>query len=92
MKTGKQIFSTLDKKSIVRRVNTIIDNGGGSATLDLDVITDQGTVSKDSYLDGTQSTRISNRGKFVQIEINNDGDTTHDNNEYEINHVDVEYE
>ena len=92
MKTGKQIFSTLDKKSMVRRVNTIIDNGGGSATLDLDVTTDQVTQSKNSYLDGTQSTRIANRGKFVQIEINNDGDDSHDNFKYEINHVDVEYE
>ena len=92
MKTGKKIFSTLDKKSIVRRVNTILTRSGGTATLDLDVITDQGTVSKNEYLVGTQSTRISNRGKFVQIEINIDGDTTHDNNEYVINHVDVEYE
>ena len=92
MKTGKQILNTLDKKTIVRRVNTILTRGGGSTTLDLDVITDQGTISTDSYLNGTQSTRISNRGKFIQIGINNDGDTTHDNNSYEINHVDVEYE
>ena len=94
MKTGKKIFSTLDKKSIVRRVNTILTRSGGTATLDLDVITDQGTVSKNEYLVGTQSTRISNRGKFVQIEINNDNNDGNDDGdeEYEINHVDVEYE
>ena len=92
MKTGKQIFSTLDKKSMVRRVNTILTKSSSSTLdLDLEVITDQGSVSKNSYLDGTQSTRIANRGKFVQIEINNEGDTA-DSYEYEINHVDVEYE
>ena len=92
MKTGKQIFSTLDKKSMIRRVNTIITKSASSGKdLDLDIITDQGPISKDSYLDGTQSTRIANRGKFVQIGINNDGDTA-DSYEYEINHVDVEYE
>tara|TARA_Y100001937_G_scaffold15877_1_gene21789 strand:- start:694 stop:4530 length:3837 start_codon:yes stop_codon:yes gene_type:complete len=91
MKTGKQILSTLNNKTRVRRVNTITERSGGSRTLDLDVITDQGTQSKNSYLNGTQSTRVQSTGKHVQIEINNDGDSQ-DNNSYEIKYVDIEYE
>ena len=91
MKTGKQILSTLDNKTRVRRVNTITERGGGSVALDLDVITDQGTQSKNSHLNGTQSTRVESTGKYVQIEINNDGDSA-DNNSYEIQYVDIEHE
>ena len=91
MKTGKQILSTLANKTRVRRVNTITERSGGSVTLDLDVITDQGTQSKNSHLNGTQSTRVESTGKYVQIEINNDGDSA-DNNSYEIQYVDIEHE
>jgi hypothetical protein len=91
MKTGKQILSTLANKTRVRRVNTITERSGGSVTLDLDVITDQGTQSKNSHLNGTQSTRVESTGKYVQIEINSDGDSA-DNNSYEIQYVDIEHE
>ena len=91
MKTGKQILSTLANKTRVRRVNTITERSGGSVTLDLDVITDQGTQSKNSHLNGTQSTKVESTGKYVQIEINNDGDSA-DNNSYEIQYVDIEHE
>ena len=90
-KTGKQILSTLDKDTIIRRVNTIVTHNASASDTDLDVITENATVSKNGYLDGTQSTRISNRGKYIQIEINNTGDSA-ENYEHEINHVDVEYE
>lgn len=90
-KTGKQILSTLDKDTIIRRVNTIVTHNASASDTDLDVITENATVSKNGYLDGTQSTRISNRGKYIQIEINNTGDSA-ENYEHEINHIDVEYE
>ena len=90
-KTGKQILSTLDKDTIIRRVNTIVTHNASASDTDLYVITENATASKNGYLDGTQSTRISNRGKYIQIEINNTGDSA-ENYEHEINHVDVEYE
>jgi len=89
LKTGKQILSTLDANTILRRVNTIVTHHASAVDDDLDVITDKGTVSKGNHLDGTQSTRLSHRGKFIQIEINNDDNQ---NYEHQINYIDVEYE
>tara|TARA_R100001594_G_scaffold12533_3_gene27778 strand:- start:1803 stop:5942 length:4140 start_codon:yes stop_codon:yes gene_type:complete len=87
MKTGKQILNTLDLEAIIRRVNTITTHSGTDD--DLTVYTDTGNTAKSEYLDGIQSTRVSRRGKYVQIKIAND---TAEDNQGVINHVDVDYE
>ena len=91
MKTGKQILSSLDNKFRIRRVNSIVERSGGTTKLDLDVITDQSTISKDGHLNGKQSTRVQSTGKDIQLQINNIGDSE-DNNSYDIKYLDVEYE
>ena len=89
MKTGKQILNTLDFDAIIRRVNTIVTNNASATDSDLEVTTNNGTTTKSNFLDGIQSTRVSRRGKWVQIKISA-GEA--EDYETQINHVDVEYE
>lgn len=89
MKTGKQILNSLDMNAILRRVNTIVTHNASATDNDISIITDTGTTTKTDFLDGIQSSRISKRGKYIQIQI--DSEVAEDY-QHEINHVDVEYE
>ena len=89
MKTGKQILNSLDMNAILRRVNTIVTHNASATDNDISITTDAGTTTKTDFLDGIQSSRISKRGKYIQIQI--DSEEAEDY-QHEINHVDVEYE
>ena len=89
VKTGKQILNSLDMNAILRRVNTIVTHSASATDNTLFIISDAGTVIKNNHLDGIQSSRISKRGKYLQIRI--DSEVAEDY-QHEINHVDVEYE
>ena len=89
MKTGKQILNSLDMNAILRRVNTIVTHNASATDNDMSIISDTGTTTKTDFLDGIQSSRISKRGKYIQIQI--DSEVAEDY-QHEINHVDIEYE
>ena len=89
MKTGKQILNSLDMNAILRRVNTIVTHNASAENNDMSIISDTGTTTKTDFLDGIQSSRISKRGKYIQIQI--DSEVAEDY-QHEINHVDIEYE
>ena len=89
MKTGKQILNSLDMNALLRRVNTIVTHNASATDNDISITTDAGTTTKTDFLDGIQSSRISKRGKYIQIQI--DSEVAEDY-QHEINHVDVEYE
>ena len=89
VKTGKQLLTSLDDNALIRRVNTITDDGGGAGELNLELSGVTPTVTKNDHLVGVQSTRASARGKFAQIQIS---DSTNEDNAKEISKVDVEYE
>ena len=89
MKTGKQILNSLDMNAILRRVNTIVTHNASATDNDISITTDAGTTTKTDFLDGIQSSRISKRGKYIQIQIDSEANEDY---QHEINHVDVEYE
>ena len=75
--------------AILRRVNTIVTHNASAENNDMSIISDTGTLTKTDFLDGIQSSRISKRGKYIQIQI--DSEVAEDY-QHEINHVDIEYE
>ena len=87
-KTGEQELTPYDKNAYIRRVNTSTNADSGGVALDLDVIAGN-TVNKENHLDGSQSTRTSQRAKKVQVKISDDTD---ENKVKEISRIDVEYE
>jgi hypothetical protein len=88
--TGEQELTPYDQNAYIRRVNTNTNKGGGSVGMELEVGGEgMYTVTKEEYLDGVQSTRTSQRGKSVRINIT---DQFNENNVREISKVDVEYE
>ena len=89
MKTGKQILNSLDMNAILRRVNTIVTHNASATDDDISITTAAGTTTKTDFLDGIQSSRISKRGKYIQIQIDSEANEDY---QHEINHVDVEYE
>jgi hypothetical protein len=89
MKTGKQILNSLDMNALLRRVNTIVTHNASATDNDISITTDAGTTTKTDFLDGIQSSRISKRGKYIQIQIDSEANEDY---QHEINHVDVEYE